>query len=153
MATSTLLQLLDSTYGDGTTAIGITASNRRQIETFKSNDAIAVGDALSLDLAQVKDGDKALYVKRADTGTDATRCGIGIALSPAAAGDDVQVCIAGLCEAKVKAGTAIGDRMSIYNTTPGVLEPYAAAFEDPILAVAAKAESGGTSLVFVLKQF
>ena len=57
-----------------------------------------------------------------------------------------------MCSAKVKAGTGVGDRLSIYSTV-GILEPYQATFEDPILAVAGSAESGGKATVFVIKQF
>ena len=156
MATNTLLQYLEGTGEDAfgnSVSLGSELSNRRQVETFMSNDTIAIGDAVSFDLAQAEVGDKVLHVKRADTGSNNTRCGVGIALNAAAVGDKVAVVVAGLANAKVKGSTAIGDRLSIYSTTAGVLEPYQASFEDPILAVAATAESGGLSQVVVLKQF
>jgi hypothetical protein len=128
--------------------------NRRQVETFIASEAIAVGDALSLDLSKTNNGDKAIFVMKADTGTQTKRCGIGIAIgAAAAAGDTVDVCIGGMAEAKVKAGTGVGESLSIYNTTAGVLEPYQGTFEDPILAIAGAAEAGGTAIVFVIKQF
>ena len=145
MATQNIIQYLE-------TGVGIEAMNRRQVETFIASEAIAAGDALSLDLAQANDGDKAIHVMKADTGTNAKRCGIGVAIGDAAAGETVDVCIAGMCSAKVKAGTGVGDRLSIYSTV-GILEPYQATFEDPILAVAGSAESGGKATVFVIKQF
>ena len=89
---------------------------------------------------------------KADTGTQAKRCGVGIALRDAAAGDTVDVCIGGMAEAKVKAGTGVGESLSIFNTTAGVLEPYQNTFEDPILAIAGAAEAGGKAIVFVIKQ-
>ena len=159
MATQNIIQYLETSQynalpSGGTVPVGIEAMNRRQIETFIASEAIAVGDALSLDLAQANNGDKAIFVMKADTGTNSKRCGIGIAISAAAAaGDTVDVCIGGMAEAKVKAGTAVGDRLSIFNTTAGVLEPYQNTFEDPILAVAGAAEAGGTAIVFVIKQF
>ena len=159
MATQNIIQYLETSQynalpAGGTIAVGIEAMNRRQIETFIASEAIAVGDALSLDLAQTNNGDKAIFVMKADTGVNAKRCGIGIAIgAAAAAGDTVDVCIGGMAEAKVKAGTAVGDRLSIFNTTAGVLEPYQAGFEDPILAVAGANEAGGTAIVFVIKQF
>ena len=148
MATSTLLQTLDADANQ----MGVTASNRRQVETFIANATIAAGDLLSLDLAQAANADKALYVKVADTGSDDTRCAVGVALHAATAGDPISAVIAGLVEAKVKAGTARGTRMAIYSTA-GILEPYQASFEDPIFAVTGAAESGGKAIVFVLKQF
>lgn len=158
MATQNIIQYLETSQynalpAGGTVPVGIEAMNRRQIETFIASEAIAVGDALSLDLAQTNNGDKAIFVMKADTGTNAKRCGIGVAISAAAAaGDTVDVCIGGMAEAKVKAGTAVGDRLSIYSTV-GILEPYQNTFEDPILAVAGAAEAGGTAIVFVIKQF
>jgi len=158
MATQNIIQYLETSQynalpSGGTVPVGIEAMNRRQIETFIASEAIAVGDALSLDLAQTNNGDKAIFVMKADTGTSAKRCGIGVAISAAAAaGDTVDVCIGGMAEAKVKAGTAVGDRLSIYSTV-GILEPYQNTFEDPILAVAGAAEAGGTAIVFVIKQF
>ena len=158
MATQNIIQYLETSQynalpSGGTVAVGIEAMNRRQIETFIASEAIAVGDALSLDLAQTNNGDKAIFVMKADTGTNAKRCGIGVAISAAAAaGDTLDVCIGGMAEAKVKAGTAVGDRLSIYSTV-GILEPYQNTFEDPILAVAGAAEAGGKAIVFVIKQF
>jgi len=158
MATQNIIQYLETSQynalpSGGTVAVGIEAMNRRQIETFIASEAIAVGDALSLDLAKANNGDKAIFVMKADTGTNAKRCGIGVAISAAAAaGDTVDVCIGGMAEAKVKAGTAVGDRLSIYSTV-GILEPYQNTFEDPILAVAGAAEAGGKAIVFVIKQF
>ena len=158
MATQNIIQYLETSQynalpSGGTVAVGIEAMNRRQIETFIASEAIAVGDALSLDLAQTNNGDKAIFVMKADTGTNAKRCGIGVAISAAAAaGDTVDVCIGGMAEAKVKAGTAVGDRLSIYSSV-GILEPYQNTFEDPILAVAGAAEAGGKAIVFVIKQF
>ena len=122
MATQNIIQYLETSQynalpSGGTVAVGIEAMNRRQIETFVASEAIAVGDALSLDLAQTNNGDKAIFVMKADTGVNAKRCGIGIAIgAAAAAGDTVDVCIGGMAEAKVKAGTAVGDRLSIFNT-------------------------------------
>ncbi len=158
MATQNIIQYLETTQykaikSGGTVAVGVEAMNRRQVETFIASEAIVAGDALSLDLAQAENGDKAIHVMKADTGTNAKRCGIGIALADAASGETVNACIAGICQAKVKAGTAVGDRLSIFNTTAGVLEPYQNTFEDPILAVAGAAESGGKAIVFVIKQF
>ena len=158
MATQNIIQYLETSQynalpSGGTVPVGIEAMNRRQIETFIASEAIAVGDALSLDLAQANNGDKAIFVMKADTGTNAKRCGIGVAISAAAAaGDTLDVCIGGMAEAKVKAGTAVGDRLSIYSTV-GILEPYQNTFEDPILAVAGAAEAGGKAIVFVIKQF
>jgi hypothetical protein len=49
MATSTLIQYLDTTAADGVD-IGLGVSNRRQVETFISSEAIVAGDVVALDL-------------------------------------------------------------------------------------------------------
>ena len=67
MATSTLVQFLAEGSGTDTSA-------RRQVQTFIAAEAIAANDAVSLDLAQAIDGDKALKVMKADTGTATDKC-------------------------------------------------------------------------------
>ena len=153
MATSTLLQLLDSTYGDGTTKIGLTASNRRQVETFIASGPIAANDLVCLDFAQAGDGDKGLYIKKADGGSGATVAAIGFAISPAAAGDSCQVAVAGIHEkANVDGATAQGNRL-IVGATAGRAAIYTAADTVPIIAYACEADTANVATVFVIKQF
>ena len=154
MATSTLLQLLDSTYGDGTTAIGVTASNRRQEETFLCAEAIVAGDAVSLDMNQTGDGNKALHVVKGTTGgTGKAKCLIGVALETVAdVGAPIRVCVRGFCTAKVHSSTAIGDPLVVSGVS-GELLLNAGAGIYAVAAVAATAHSGGTATVYVLNNF
>ena len=64
MATNTLLQYLQSDDGSGV-ALGITPSNRRQVERFIASGTIAAGDIVCLDITKTADGDKSLFVTKA----------------------------------------------------------------------------------------
>ena len=75
MATSTLLQKLD-----GGSDFGPTTSARRQVEVFIAAETVADKDAVSLDLSQAQDGDKALKIVKADTGTATDKAFVGIVL-------------------------------------------------------------------------
>ena len=78
MATSTLLQCLN----EGSD-FGVTASNRRQVEVYIAAETVAEKDAVSLDLSQSVDGDKALKIVKADTGTQEDRAFVGVVLKSA----------------------------------------------------------------------
>ncbi len=152
MATSTLLQLLDSTYGDGTTAIGKSASNRRQTEIFIASEAITKRSAVAFDMSKTADGDKTLYVVKATANVTADTSFVGIALeAAAAAGDTITVCIAGVCESNTLA-SAQGKALTISNTA-GELADYGAGSLFPIAAIACEAHSGSKATVIVIKQF
>ena len=87
MATSTLLQYLQSTDGNGD-ALGVTPSNRRQVERFIASSAIAENDLVALDFSKTADGEKALYIIKANDAL-ISQVAIGFALNAAtAAGDD-----------------------------------------------------------------
>lgn len=98
MATSTLIQFL-------ATGQGIDTSNRRQLETFLADGAIAQGAPVMFDIAETADGDKAVKVVEGA----ADKAMIGIAIEAAAAGAQVRVCLAGICEALVKGTNNAGN--------------------------------------------
>ena len=56
MATSTLLQYLEGTDGEGNAFKTLNISNRRQIETFIAAGNISQYDAVSFDFSQSTDG-------------------------------------------------------------------------------------------------
>lgn len=153
MATSTLLQLLDSTYGDGTTKIGLTASNRRQVETFIASEAIAANDLVCLDFSKAGDGDKGLYIKKADGASGATVAAIGFAISAAAAGADCRVTVAGIHESANVAGATVEGSRLMVGGTAGQAAIYTAADTVPIIAYACEADTANVATVFVIKQF
>ena len=152
MATSTLLQYLQGTDGSGA-ALGVTPSNRRQVERFIASSAIAANDLVALDFSKTADGDKALYIIKADDSL-ISQVAIGFALNAAtAAGDEVDVTIAGIHEsANVVGTTAAGDRLTI-SSVVGQARTYVAGDNTAILAVAVEADTANVATVFVLKQF
>ena len=152
MATSTLLQYLQSTDGDGNT-VGVTPSNRRQVERFIASSAMAENDLVALDFSKTADGDKALYIIKADDSL-ISQVAIGFALNAAtAAGDEVNVTIAGINEsANVVNTTAAGDRL-IISSVAGQAKVVTPSDIVPIVAVAVEADAANVATVFVLKQF
>ena len=154
MASATYLQSLDSVYEDGTSR-GVTPSNRRQVETFLASAAIAANDLVALDFtsAGYSDGDKALYIRKA-LDTEISQAVIGFALNAAtAAGDKVEVTIAGIHKsANVVGTTAAGDRL-IISGVAGQAKVITAADTVPIIAVATEADAANIATVFVIKQF
>ena len=81
MATNTLLQSLNDSANQAT----IDSSNRRQVETYLASAAIAAGDAVCFDASKTNASDKALYVLKASTNAQTSKCFVGIALEAAAA--------------------------------------------------------------------
>lgn len=149
MATSTLLQTLDSSANE----MGISASARRQTETFLAGDAIAANALVALDLTKSATADKALYVKAADSTTGAGVVVVGFAINAAAAGDPCEVTIAGVHESANVVTVAAGDRL-IVSSTPGRAEKVNTGSETvPTIGYALAADAANIAPVFVIKQF
>ena len=144
MATSTLLQSLNA--GDSV------SSHRRQTETFIAAGDITAGDAVAFDFSQTETADKVLYVVRLDSASSTANCFVGIANWSGAAGDKVEVTLAGHAEANVATGVAQGNALEA-SATGGRLAAYANTSISAIAAVAASAESANRALVIVKKQF
>ena len=167
MATSTLLQKLD-----GGSDFGPTTSARRQVEVFIAAETVADKDAVSLDLSQAQDGDKALKIVKADTGTATDKAFVGIVLKSAepdgalTAGSRIFVVIAGPVEANVDGATVAGDFLTI-GAVAGQLAVAATFLTDsdgygggqvsatplPVAAIAAEADTANVATVMVYKQF
>jgi hypothetical protein len=162
MATSTLLQKLD-----GGSDFGVTTSARRQVEVFIAAETVVEKDAVSLDLSQTEDGDKALKIVKADTGTATDKAFVGVVLKSAepdgslTAGSRIFVVTAGPVEANVAGATVAGSLLQIGSTagqldvrTVAVDEGGAATFNlFPIAAIAAEADTANVATVMVYKQF
>tara|TARA_R100000664_G_C2758344_1_gene147127 strand:+ start:1981 stop:2439 length:459 start_codon:yes stop_codon:yes gene_type:complete len=152
MATNTLLQYLQSTDGDGV-ALGITPSNRRQVERFIASSAIAAGDIVALDITKTADGDKSLFVVKADTSKGETTLTIGVALEAAEADAELNVVIRGLVkDANVASGGAVGDRI-VGSGTAGRATQYAAGSSQAVLGYQMAAAAANKADVFIIKQF
>jgi len=148
MATSTLIQYLNTTGADGVD-IGLGVSHRRQIETFISGEAIVAGDVVALDLvtAALTAGQRATQIRQASTNAARTAV-VGVALSAAAgAGELVQVCIAGVCSAKVLA-MAQGDVLTV-TATAGSMDTITAATAPQVAVALETAAAPGSALVLV----
>ena len=157
MATSTLLQYLDSTDGSGN-ALGITASNRRQVERFIASASIKAGDMVCLDLTKANVGDQGLYITTANRSSGDTILAIGFALEAADANEDCNVTVAGLHEsAAVKTGIATGGRLIAPDVggggTAGRAEEYTGAESVPVIGYCLKTAAANVANVFVIKQF
>tara|TARA_R100001163_G_C4999122_1_gene148918 strand:+ start:168 stop:620 length:453 start_codon:yes stop_codon:yes gene_type:complete len=150
MATNTILQSLN-TSAEGA---GTGSSARRQIETYIASGAIAAGDLVCFDITKTNDSDKCLHIVKADTGSGNTIVCVGFALDAAlAAGDPVQVTVAGLHEsANVDGATAAGDRL-IASGTAGRAAIYTGAESVPPIAYAIEADTANFAGVIVIKQF
>lgn len=167
MATQNLIQYLETEQysalpGVANVAVGISAMNRRQVETFIASEAIAANDLVSLDLSKTNDGDKGIFIVKADSGTATDSCAVGFALNEAtAAGEKVDVTIAGIhVSANVASTTAAGSRLIVGSTAgqaavaPDIDEGGSATVaQRPLIAIAAEADTANVATVFVIKQF
>lgn len=150
MATSTLVQFLEA--GEPSSVM-----NRRQTETFLAGAAITAGDWVQVDASKT-DADKVLYaIQAAGTFALGNPLVVGVALtSAAAAGDTVEVCIAGyVAEANVAAAVnAAGIALVVDNTAAGRAVALAAAdTAGPCGVSLAAASVGNVGAVLVYKQF
>ena len=158
MATNTLLQKLDILDSDGV-AFSADTSNRRQVETFIADGAIALGDLVAFDV--VTGGGAECVIKVIES--TANKSAIGAALNAAGAGDQVRVCLSGICEAQVEGKNAAGNSAisagdylcvgavagTLYKFTADTdAVPHAIAVDDVNSAAAA-----AQSTVIILKQF
>ena len=76
---------------------GFTQSNRRQIETFIASDTITAGQVVGADLLKTG-GARLQFVKPVGIIANGNGLAIGVALRGAAAGERVDVVVAGYCE-------------------------------------------------------
>ena len=147
MATSTLVQFLAEGQG-------IDTSNRRQIETFIANGAIAAGDWVQFDTTKTG-ADRMLFVVEA--GGNATGNGLvcGVALAAAAAGDQVRVVVAGYAEGAsvANAVNAAAIPLVVDNTQAGQAVAIAAADLAPPCGISLEAAAGNLCDVYVYKNF
>ena len=106
-----------------------------------------------MDFSKTADGEKALYIIKANDAL-ISQVAIGFALNAAtAAGDEVNVTIAGIHEnANVVGSTAAGDRL-IISSVVGQAKVITASDTSPIVAVAVEADTANVATVVVLKQF
>ena len=152
MATSTLLQYLQADDGSGT-ALGITASNRRQVERYIAGGTIAANDLVAFDFSKTADGEIALTVVKADSGSANSIAVVGFALEAASAGGELNVTVAGIhVSANVAGAVAKGDRLSI-SAVAGQADTYVNSDTVPIIGYAVEDDAANIASVMVIKQF
>ena len=120
--------------------------------------AITAGDFVAYKTNEAVDGNKALKVIRAVTGGSPTAGAIGalahpigVAVTTAAVGELVNICVSGIVEANVDAATAVGSLLC-----SGVTAGRADVFEENFLcvpvAISTEADTGNVATVIMLKQ-
>lgn len=143
MATSTLIQKLfgsdeiGQSVGDDSSVI----SNRREVERFLADGAIGAGDLVTLDLVSGGSGEVAMKVIECPAGGHP----FGVALEAAgAAGEFINVCIKGFCEAQVEgqksdgaagqtaSAISAGDYLVASNTTAGTYMLWVPSVDTPM---------------------
>lgn len=105
-------------FTSGKTPEGELINYGSRIETFRANAAIARGRLLAI---VPPTATNPLSVKERVTG-DLTPLSIGIAVTSAVAGQEVQVCTYGHCEAFVGAATAAAGNYGIHDTVAGEID-------------------------------
>ena len=152
MATNTLLQYLQSDDGSGVALTGH-PSNRRQVERFIASGTIVAGDIVCLDITKTADGDKSLFVTKANTTSGNTTLTIGVALDAAEANGELNVVIRGLAKnANVATGGGIGDRI-VGSGTAGRATQYASSSSQAVLGYQLEAAVSNEADVWIIKQF
>jgi hypothetical protein len=154
MATSTLVQYLESTDAAGAD-LGITPSYRSQFETFIATEAIALGQAVGMDLSQSTDAKRALSVRLCDGNVGDRKNFVGVATHAAAVGERVKVCLSGFCEAKIENGVTQGAPLTL-SVNVGNLDGYQAADVLAVAGYCVDANSSGSAAirtVILIKQF
>ena len=110
MSSSTLIQKLDKVTDPlvaGTVGSTDGTMDRSQTEWFIAGAAISSGDWVAFDATQTAISDRVLVVLPCANVALGNALTVGVALSAAALGARVQVCISGVCsKAKVVAGVA-----------------------------------------------
>ncbi len=143
MATNTILKSLETTPAGE-------IQNYRSTERFiVGTGGVTAGDFVAYDFSK-GDLSVAKFVVKAALGVVTAQMAIGVALATADAGDQVDVCVRGICEGLTLAVAAAGDPLCI-TATAGAADTATAANIHPVIAYA-KSSSGspGVHTVFVV---
>jgi len=156
MATSTLIQKLFASDESGVGEDSIKVSNRQELETFFSSEAITDGDLVCLDISKTSDGDKMSYVKKLKTDVGDTAVAIGIAdqtITSDNIGDQIRVVIKGFkAGANIATGAAVGERF-VGTATAGRGDVLVNSSTLPALGYVVTTASANAADVIVIKQF
>lgn len=159
MATATTIQYLVATAENefGTTVdLGATPSHRRQVETFISGGAIAIGDWVSFDTSASGAARVLTVIEAAATFALGNPLVVGVAISATTgAGEKVDVVVEGYVEGAsvANAVAAAGVALVVDNTAAGQAVALAAADTAGPCGVSLEAAAGNLCDVWVYKQF
>tara|TARA_R110000824_G_scaffold62094_5_gene164655 strand:- start:19602 stop:20072 length:471 start_codon:yes stop_codon:yes gene_type:complete len=119
MATNNLLQRLP--MKDDVTFTDVAESNRRQVETFISNNAIAAGNWVQFDNSKTGPN-QVIYVGDAGTAANGNGLVVGVALHATTAADQrLEVCVGGYCaSAAVATGVTAETVIAMRTGTAGL---------------------------------
>lgn len=153
MATNTLIQKLFASDESGVGEDTVTASNRRETETFFASESISDGDLVCLDISKTSDGDKMSYVKKLDVSAGLTAVAIGVADQDASANGRIVVVIKGFkADANIATGAAVGERF-IGTSTAGRGDVLANTSTIPALGYVVTEAAANQADVYIIKQF
>ncbi len=151
MATNDMLQYLEPAASGGLAS----ASNRQQVETFKSGGAIDAGDWVAFDATKTGP-DRTLYVTEAAAVANGNPLVCGVALNTVAGADaDVRVVIAGYASGAsvANAVAAAGVALVVDNTAAGQAVAAVAGDLAPACGVSLAPAAGNRADVWVFKKF
>ena len=161
MATNDLLQYLESTDSEGV-AYSTSTSHRSRVEKFIAAGTIVSGDVVAFSFANGDNpGDAVLNVVKS---TADKHC-VGVALAGASSGDLIDVCLAGVVEAKVDGKNNAGNSaissgdFLCQGDVAGTFYKYTAGTDAGVDAIAvddktsAATEAAGLKTVILIQKF
>lgn len=160
MATSTLLQYLETTDAVTGASLGASPSNRRQVETFIAGATVAVGDWMQFDTSKTGATKVVTVIQAAANGTgNPLVCGVCIGSAESdgslTAGSKVNVVVGGYVAAAnvANAVAAAGVALTVDAAGAGQAVAITAADTGPACGVSLSAPVANVAEVWVYKQF
>lgn len=160
MATSTLIQYLETTDAVTGASLGASPSNRRQVETFIAGATVAVGDWLQFDTSKTG-ATKVLTVIQASANGTGNPLVVGVCLGSAesdgslTAGSKINVVVGGYVESAnvANAVAAAGVALTVEAAGAGQAVAITAADTGPACGVSLSTPVANKAEVWVYKQF
>lgn len=158
MATSTLIQYLETVDAVTGAQLGPSPSNRRQIETFIAGGTVAVGDWVALDATKTG-ATKAVTVIKAGAAANGNPLVVGVCIGSAEStgaltvGSSVNVVVAGYVASANTNGAPAAGQPLVVQTVAGAADAAGAGITAPPCGAVLADLGGGKAEVLVYKQF
>lgn len=158
MATSTLIQYLETVDAVTGAQLGPSPSNRRQIETFIAGGTVAVGDWVALDVTKTG-ATKAVTVVEAGAAANGNPLVVGVCIGSAEStgtltvGSLVNVVVAGYVASANTNGAPVAGQPLVVQTVAGAADAAGAGITAPPCGAVLANLGGGKAEVLVYKQF